>query len=197
MQLKELLDLCQDRHSDDWVRVPGKRPATAMLAGVFDPGMEEPRTRTMEGHSIAVYEPDARLSIVWTVPDEPEAERPNRHDRFIPEWAEQDNHEWKNASPGYAVILLSGSPVWQELVWYLDWGSGVGGFVSDIQAVFGDLEDGVPSIERWETTKWAAGLARLLNSFEATGDWYSFDPTPRVVPELTSLHPVDACRAGH
>ncbi|HEX3240301.1 MAG TPA: hypothetical protein VHR18_09220 [Solirubrobacterales bacterium] len=193
MSLRELLDVCQASRSDNWIRVPGGRPATAMLAAVFDPGMEEPRMRTMEGHSIAVFEPDPRLSMVWSIADEPEAERQpaERFERFIPEWLGQDDHEWKSARDSYVVVLLGGSPIWQERIWYLDWGSGVGGFVPDIQPVFGPLEEGVPSIERWETTKWHVGLARLISSFEATGDWYSFEPTERIVPEPSGIHPVD------
>lgn len=67
MRLRDVLDLCTDLHSDDWVEIPGDqscRPATAMLAGVFDPGSAEPQMRSLDGHSFAVYEPDARLSII-------------------------------------------------------------------------------------------------------------------------------------
>lgn len=99
MSLRDLLDLCQNKHSDDWVLVPGNRPATTMLAGLFDPGMkDEAKTRPLAGHSIAVYEPDPQLSMVWPIPEEPEAERPDRLERFIPEWAEKDGHGWKNAN---------------------------------------------------------------------------------------------------
>jgi len=197
MRLRELLDVCQDSHSDDWVRVPGSRPATAMLAGMFDPGMEDARTRPLAGHSIAVFEPDPQVSMVWPVPDEAEAERPNRHERFIPEWAEQDGHGWKNARPGFVVFLLGGAPVWQELVWYLDWGSGIGGYVPNIEAVFGDdYVDGEKPVIGWSTTAWAASLTRLISSFESAHDWYTHDPTLRIVPKPESLHPVDAALAG-
>lgn len=162
-----------------------------MLAAVFDPGMEEPRARTMEGHSIAIYEPDPRVSMVWTIADEPEAERPDRFERSTPEWLEQSSKEWKSVRSNYVVFLLSGAPVWQECIWYLDWGSGVGGFVPDFQPVFGSLEDGVPSIERWETTRWHVGMTRLLSSFEATKDWFSLEPTEEIVPEPSTAHPVD------
>ena len=83
-----------------------------MVAGAFDSGA----TRPLTGHSLAVYEPDARLSLAWPVPDEPEAERPNRDEQGVPEWAEQDSYEWKSARDGWAVILLNGSPIWQALV---------------------------------------------------------------------------------
>jgi hypothetical protein len=177
------------------VEIPGERPATAMVAGLFDPGAAEPRTRPLAGHSIAVYEPDARLSIVWPVPDEDEAERQGG-ERFLPEWTEQDSHDWKHAHPGWAVILLSESPIWQALLWYFDWGSGVGGYVSDLQPVFdGEDADGKPAIERWETSAWAVGLARLINSFSATGDWDRFDPTPRLVRSPAGLDPTEAQKA--
>lgn len=199
MRLRELLDLCQDTHSDDWVMVPGNRPATAMLAGVFDPGMkDEARTRTLVGHSIAVYEPDPKLSMVWPVPEEPEAERPNRHERFIPEWAEKDNHGWKNARPGFVVFLLGGAPVWQELVWYLDWGSGIGGYVPNIEPVFGDeYVDGEKPVTGWSTSAWAASLTRLISTFESAREWHTHDPTMRIVSEPSKLHPIDARRAGY
>ena len=196
MRLSDALDLCTDAHQDDWVRIPGERPATAIIAGLFDPGAAEPRTRPLAGHTIVVYEPDARLSLVWPVPDEDEAERPDRYERFIPDWAEQDDHEWKNARAGWVVVLLNGAPTWQERVWYLDWGSGVGGYVADFQARFGELVEGVPSIDGWEASVWAVGLTRLLNGFSATGEFFRFDPTPRIVPKPSPLHPIDAGRDG-
>lgn len=113
MSLREMLDLCQDTHSDEWVLIPGGRPATAMLAGVFDPGMKDHAlTRPLAGHSIAVYEPDPALSMVWPVPEEPEAEELEPFNRPLPEWAEQDGHDWKHPRLNYAVVLLSGAPVW-------------------------------------------------------------------------------------
>ncbi len=167
-----------------------------MLAGVYDPGAAEPRMRPLAGHSIAVYEPDARLSLCWPLPDEDEYERRQRNDS-MPEWLEQDTHEWNSANRSWAVVLLSGSPVWQAPIWYLDWGSGIGGYVSNIEPVFGDREtDGRPEIERWHTTAWAVGLAALINSFAAPTDFYSFDPTRRLVPQLASIHPVDEARAS-
>jgi hypothetical protein len=36
-----------------------------MVAAMFEPGSEEPATRALAGHSIAVYEPDPRLTMVW------------------------------------------------------------------------------------------------------------------------------------
>ncbi|MGC1165838.1 MAG: hypothetical protein WA862_07015 [Solirubrobacterales bacterium] len=167
-----------------------------MIAGLFDPGMSEPRLSPLTGHSIAVYEPDARLSMVWPVPEDDEDGQLLRGDD-LPEWLGQAPHEWKSARGGWAVILLNGTPAWQALVWYLDWGSGVGGYVSNFQPVFGDdRESGTPSIERWETTAWAVGLARLISSFSATGDFHTFDPTPSLVPQPPSLHPIDADRMG-
>src|SRR4051794_10435813 len=96
MNLRELLDLCSGTHSDAWVRMPGAqggRPATAFAAGIFDPGFEDARTRPLAGHTIAVYEPDARISMVWPVVEDDDEDR----GRFIPEWLEADGHQWKNA----------------------------------------------------------------------------------------------------
>jgi hypothetical protein len=198
MDLHETLNLCQGDRSHEWVEIPGDfgRPATAMVAGVFDAGMEEASMRPLAGHSLAVYEPDPRLSLVWPVPDEPEAER--RRDGLgtvLPEWVEQDTHDWKHARPGWAVVLLCGSPIWQELVWYLDWGSGIGGYTANIQPVFGDSdEDGTPQIARWETTTWAVGLADLISQFSVATDFFKFDPTNRLVPKPSNVHPIDAER---
>jgi len=102
MRLRDALDLCTNAHEECWVKVPGKRPATAMVAGLFDPGGPEPATRPLEGHTIAVYEPFARLSIVWPVPDEEEGERPVRYERSLPEWA-----EWDNLDPTPRIVLES------------------------------------------------------------------------------------------
>lgn len=199
MNLREALDLCTDAHSDAWVRLYGAqsaRPATAMVAGLFDPGTKEPRMRPLVGHTMAVYEPDARLSLVWTVPDDDE--EVERRADWKPEWTENDTHEWKHARGGWVVVLLGGAPIWQELVWYLDWGSGVGGYVPNFQARFGDRDaEGTPQIEGWETSAWAVGLARLINAFSATGDFISFDPTPRLVPSPSPVHPVGAARGGY
>lgn len=41
-----------------------------------------------------------------------------------------------------------------------------------------------------------AGLARLINSFSAPREWYTHDPTGRVVPQPDQLHPLDAALAG-
>jgi len=83
----------------------------------------EPATRPLAGHTIAVYEPDARLSMVWPVPEDDDWLDRSRDDG-IPEWAETDGHEWKHVRTGHVVVLLGGAPIWQERVWYLDWGSG-------------------------------------------------------------------------
>jgi hypothetical protein len=200
MDLRKTLDLCTDAHSDDWVEMPSGgwgRPATTMLAGIFDPGGEEADTRPLAGHSIAVYEPDARLSLVWPMPAEPDEGR-HRAERWVPEWAEEDTHEWKHADDGWAVVLLGGAPIWQARLWYLDWGSGIGGYVADFQPRFGDREeDGRPKLEGWEISAWEVGLARLVSSFSATGDFFRFDPTGRVVSSPSPVHPVDATRGGY
>src|SRR4051794_36858358 len=130
MKLREALDLCSGGSAHDWVEVPGPwgRPATAMLAGMFDPGGADSVPRPLMGHSLAVYESDARLSLVWPVPedDEPKDLRGDAQ----PEWAQDDPHTWKVVRPGWGVVLLNGAPIWQTPMYYLDWGSGIGGYVA-------------------------------------------------------------------
>jgi hypothetical protein len=199
MRLRDALDLCTHLHADDWIAMPSGargRPATNMLAGLFDPGMTDPRPRPLVGHTIAVYEPDARLSIVWPVPeDDQEYEDPSVRE-YVPEWAERDSQTWKHARAGWAVILLNGAPIWQEPVCCIDWGSGIGGYVAYFRERFGkDDQSGTPTLEGWETTTWSIGLARLLNVFSNAGSEFArFEPTSRVVPEPSRLHPVDEQR---
>lgn len=201
MRLRDALDLCSDDHAHAWVKLPGGqhgRPATTMLAGVFDPGASEPAMRPLNGHSIAVYEPDARLSLVWPVGDEPEADRVRNWEQWKPEWLDADGHEWKSARQGWVVVLLGGAPVWQESLLYLDWGSAVGGYVPDFQPVFSeDRAGGTPDLDGWTTSRWEVGLAGLINSFLHPTDFASFDPTYRLVPVPDEIHPIDAQRAGH
>ena len=170
--------------------VPGDRPATAMLAGLFDAGADDSRTRPLVGEHLAVDEPDARLSLVWQVPEDDEGDRRSRGE--LPAWAEEDPDDWDHAERGYAVVLLSGSPIWQEPVWYLDWGTGVGGYVANFQPVYGPREPGSPaSVEGWTTSKWAIGLARLINDLLSNTDFRELDPTSRIVPEPSPAHPVE------
>jgi hypothetical protein len=96
-----------------------------MAVGLFDSGASEPRTTILAPHSLAVYEPDARLSLVWPVPDEEARDRRGRAD---PEWLTGESHDWTLARSEWVVVLVNGAPVWQEPVIYLDWGSGIGGY---------------------------------------------------------------------
>lgn len=177
MNLSELLDLCQDQHSDDWVEVPEERPATLMFGRIF-------------GSHLAVYEPNPELSMLWLVSEDPD-------ERFdtLPDWAEGDAHDWQGRS-GYVVILLNGAPIWQTHAWYMTWGSGVGGFVPRIERPIHDGEErGYPANAEWVTTKWEASLARLLNAVTyISDDWHSFDPVSRLVPVPAAIHPIGATR---
>lgn len=201
MRLRDALDLCSEEHAHEWVDVPGGmdgRPATTFVAGIFDPGADEPLTRPLAGHSLAVYEPDARLSLVWPVPEDDEPNRRSRREDGLPEWAENDRQEWKSAHPGWAVILLCGAPIWQDLVWYLDWGSGIGGYVPHFSPVYGESAPGQAALEGWKTTKWAIGLVYLINSFSHTAsEFYGFEPTSRLVPSPSPIHPVDEARRDY
>ncbi len=194
--LRDALDKCTGASFDDWVTMPSAgwgRPAITMLAGIFDPGGDEPETRPLVGHSLAVYEPDPRLSLVWPVPEDDSFL--DRSRRFEPEWLTQDTHDWGRAERNWAIVLLSGAPIWQEPVWYLDWGSGNGGYVADFRPDFEKSDPAeVPLIKEWTASRWSIGLASLLNGFAATGDWFRFDPTSSLVPSPSPVHPVDGAR---
>lgn len=196
MNLGELLDAAQLNHTDDWVLIPGNRPATAMLAGVFDAGFKEAKTRPLAGHSIAIYEPNPAFSMVWPVPeDDEEAER--RREPFQPEW--DRNEEFKHVQPGYAVLMLGGAPIWQTLVWYLDWGSGIGGYVAHFSAIFDRDADLRPApIVGWEASSWDIGLAGLINSFAHTShEWFAHDPTDSVITTRSDAHPLAVARGAY
>lgn len=122
-----------------------------MVVALFNSGTDESGTRALAGHSIAVYEPDPRLTMVGPVPEDDDDMTliGNRRERGLPEFAEEDSNEWKSARPSWVVILFNGTPVWQDLLWYLDWGSGVGGYVANIE----------PEWERTMTTTAQAGSA--------------------------------------
>jgi hypothetical protein len=196
MNLRELLDAAQWNHADDWVLIPGNRPATAMVAGVFDAGSKEAQTRPLAGHSIAIYEPNPALSMVWPVPeDDEEADR--RRQPFHPEW--DQGKRFKNVRSGHAVLMLGGAPVWQTLVWYLDWGSGIGGYVADFSAIFDrDAMEQPAPIVGWEASSWDIGLAGLINSFAHTAhEWIVQDPTDNVVTKRSDVHPIAVTRGAY
>lgn len=195
MRLREALDFCSPERAGQWVTMPGERPATSMLAGVFDPEGEGGSTQPLSGHTIAVFEPDPRLLIFWPVPEDSDRGSRWLKGDEMPEWARVGSGRWKAANPGVAVVVLSGAPIWQQRVWYLDRGSGVGGYVPEFEPVFGEREpDAEPSQRGWRTSSWAAGLAALINSFEPTGEFAKLDPTDRIALELEETHPVDAER---
>lgn len=199
MRLRDALDLCTDDHVHEWIAIPtGQwgRPATTMVVGMFDPGASEPDMRPLTGHSLAVYEPDARLSLVWPMPED---DRSARED-VLPEWAEQEDLPgFKTARGGWTMVLLSGTPIWQVPMWYLDWGSGIGGYVAHFHPRFGkDDEHHRPTIAGWEVSEWEVAITRLINSFSHTDrDWATVDPTPRIVPNPSKIHPTDFARRDH
>src|SRR5206468_4417309 len=61
------------------------------------PRREGARDASARSHAIAVYEPDARLSLVWPVNDEPAADRLRSSEPSKSEWLDADGHEWKSA----------------------------------------------------------------------------------------------------
>lgn len=201
MKLRDALDLCSSKHADYWVMMPGNfgRPATTMFAGLFDPRSSESELYALTGNSISVYEPDASLSLVWRVPDDEESGQV-RGDR-LPEWAAADGHDWNSATRGWAVVLLHGAPIWQEPIWYIDWGSGIGGHVADFSPNFKDYDVGDDDEDRapdgWTASTWSIGLAGLINSFSPTiHEFVKFDPTSRLVLDPRRIHPVDEAQGA-
>jgi hypothetical protein len=200
MRLREALDRCTGEHMDDWVEIPGQRPATAMVVALFEPGGEEPGTRALAGHSIGAYEPDPRLTMVWPVPEDDDlmTRDGRRREKELPDFAEEDSGEFKSGRASWVVILFNGTPVWQELLWYLDWGSGIGGYVANIRPEFGRGEDDPrPTRVGWKASKWSIGLADLVNYLADSYQWWDFDPTNRLVPAPSPKHPIDAARPRH
>ena len=97
---------------------------------------------------------------------------------------------------GFVVIHFCGAPVWQQKIVYLDWGSGVGGYVPEIEAAIQDgVERGYPQSADWVTSKWAISLVWLLHSLTGTSqEFLSKDPVARLVPHPTTTHPIDQQR---
>jgi hypothetical protein len=167
-----------------------------MIAGLFDPGSAEAGMSALTPGALAVYEPDASLSLAWGVPEDDDSSRCVGDD--LPEWLVTDSHEWGSATRGWAVVLLNGSPIWQTPIWYIDWGSGIGGHVAGFSPQFkdynpDDAED--RGSVGWRASQWATDLAALIESFSPTaGQFASFNPTARLVPYPSRLHPVDAAQ---
>ena len=86
MRLRDALDLCSADYQDDWLRLRGERPATAMVAGVFAVGASEPNTTILTGHTIAVYEPDASGANQPACPSGPSRTTTNGSTRGTAGW---------------------------------------------------------------------------------------------------------------
>lgn len=203
MNLRELLNLCQDDHLDDWIEVPYNRPATAMLSGVVDPGFED-RTdiRPLAGSHLGIYEPAPTVSMLWLVPEEAEVHRGSTVDGMPPEWMDADETGgWNGARSvrsGYVVILLAGAPVWQEHMSYVTWGAAIGGYVPQIErAIHDGTERGYSATAEWVVSAWSVGLAILLSNLSGVAkEWWAHDPVSRLTPEPVQGHPIDQRRAG-
>jgi hypothetical protein len=203
MNLRKLLDLCQNDHLDDWIEVPYNRPATAMLSGIVDPSFEDGTDiRPLSGSHLGVYEPDPAVSMLWLVPEEADVHRGSTANEVPPEWMEADETGgWKGAQvvrSGYVLILLSGAPVWQEPMSYVTWGAGIGGYVPQIERpIRDDIERGYSAVAEWVVSAWSVGLASLLSNLtEVPEEWWVHDPVSRLVPEQVHTHPIDQRPAG-
>lgn len=105
--------------------------------------------------------------------------------RTVPEWAENDTQTWKNAKFGWTVVLLAGAPIWQEPLWYVDWGSGIGGYVADFKPRFGDYDEelggGARKVDSWDASAWRSGSPTSSTPFLTRRA-----SSPTSTPRLTS-----------
>lgn len=171
MRLRDALDLCTDRHSDDWVEVPGERPATAMLAGCSirveertgDPTTGGTHDRGLRAGRAAIDglagSGGRRLARPVSRRRNPGMGRDGR--ARVEACANRACSCAARRSPD-----LAGASLVSRL------GLGYGGYVADFQPVFSDQKTGpYPEIERWEASAWAVGLAGLMSVFSASGEW--------------------------
>lgn len=171
--------------------MPGGQPATAMLAVLFDAGARSPELRSVTGDRIAVYEPDARLSIVWTVDDECRGDRPQSDP------PERVGEQFKHARDGWAVILFSGSPIWQVPIWVSRLGAWDWRVRARLQArTAATTTRQVGRRSRGGTPQGGSSASRVSSMTSLTRRARAtHDPTLRLVPEPSRLHPVDTERS--
>jgi len=102
VDLRILLDLCQEEHAEAWRVMPGG-PAERMVTGLLDvAGSDEPPAlAALQPMYRAVYTPDARLGLAWGVPAE---DTRDRRDTSPPDWMPE---EWSSTEPLYAIVLLN------------------------------------------------------------------------------------------
>jgi len=124
VDLRVLLDLCQEEHAEAWRVMPGG-PADRMVTGLLDvAGSDEPPAlAALQPMYRAVYTPDARLGLAWGVPEE---DKRDRRDTSPPDWMPE---EWSSAEPLYAIVLLNGCAVWQLVYASVNWGAGITGYL--------------------------------------------------------------------
>lgn len=73
----------------------------------------------------------------------------------------------------------------------------IGGYVPDFRPKFADERTlATPAFVGWEVRAWEVGLVDLINSLSPTAhEWVRHDPTLRIAPKPTPLHPIGIRRS--
>ncbi len=182
MNLRDLLDLCQNHRAADWRVVPGGGPLERMLVGLVNASTSDrPQLATLEHYHRAVYAPNPQLGLAWGM----QAEHERRTVQV--DWKPAP---WRSVSEAYAHVLLGGSIVWQVPFAQVNRGAGEDGVIAwPTQANVDPLGDPAASAGWW-IQSWEASFAALLNTLAGN----SFDPeneAARAGLHLEQGHPLD------
>lgn len=186
MNLRVLLDICQEERAKEWRRLP-IGPADRMVTALLDVAAsdEPPALAALQPTYRATYVPDARVALAWGIPD---ADARNERDGGAPAWMPT---EWTSARPLYAVVMLDGSVVWQVLYASVNWGAGITGYLPWPAAHHaGDLPHSSEVIG-WRTTSWEASFARLLTRIAGHDEFRSRTEEVAAGMLLEQRHPLD------
>jgi hypothetical protein len=187
MDLRAVLDLCQEDEAAGW-RVMPSGPAERMVTGLLDvAGSDEPPALVaLQPDYRAIYMPDARLGIAWGIPD---ADARDERALAPPDWMPA---EWSSARPAHAVVLLNGSAVWQVLYASVNWGAGISGYMPWPAPHYADGSAERPAVVGWRTTSWEASFARLLTRIAGHREFRSRTEEVAAGMLLEQRHPLDS-----
>lgn len=188
VELRALLDLCQEEHVEAW-RVLPAGPADHMVTGLLDVAAtdEPPALAALQPMYRAVHIPDARLGLAWGIPREDV--RDERDTATPPDWVPE---EWNSVCQRYAVVLLNGSAVWQVLYASVDWGAGISGDLPWPKPHRADRDEhGRARVIGWRTTRWEASFARLLTLISGHDEFRSRTEEVAAGMLLEQRHPLD------
>ncbi|HXD53950.1 MAG TPA: hypothetical protein VN618_04275 [Solirubrobacteraceae bacterium] len=192
MDLKTILDLCQDDHIGKWRRIPGGGPLDKLMTGFVDVAStdESPALAALQHKYRAVYEPDISVTLAWGMP--PEDWRDERRDggNNKPEWLPTGPATLKSAYLKYAHVLYNGAVIWEVGYAYADWGSGIGGCLPWPEPKF-DGNVAEPKLLGWEASQWEDKLTRLLTDLQRDGaEFYRVMDAERAGITLVKGHPL-------